>query len=321
VLLPAGTAKTTALTGHTGKVYSVASSPDGSVITAGSGDFMIKVWSRESHACTKTLTGHSGFVSALCVLEDSDELLSGGGGDDFAIRRHNLAAAGATVAPLPRMHKGLGGYAEAIVRVSATRFAACSQSTSKNLFVWELEAEAPVAELAGHTNNVLALAVQEQQSAGCDGRMVSGGDDNTLRVWSLRTFACLATIETPRSVTALLRQGDGIVVSGHGDGVLRVWDIAAKAKLGEMAGHTDQVTGLAQLPDGRLCSASWDKTVRVWSLSVRRCVGVIRSATEKLWRCCVTVDGRLAVACVDKTAHLHVVDAAMSAPAQVAAPL
>ena len=72
--------------------------------------------------------------------------------------------------------------------------------------------------LAGHTSNVRALAVLP------DGKLASGSDDKTVRVWDAASGACLLTL----------------------------------------AGHTRAVNALAALPDGKLASGSADKTVHVW---------------------------------------------------------
>ncbi len=51
------------LTGHSGKVNSVAFSPDGALLASESGDDTIKLWEVESGRELRTLTGHGGRVS------------------------------------------------------------------------------------------------------------------------------------------------------------------------------------------------------------------------------------------------------------------
>ena len=72
--------------------------------------------------------------------------------------------------------------------------------------------------LEGHTNWVSAVAVLG------DGRVVSGGYDNTLRVWDVDTGVCERVLEGHTdAVFAVAVLGGGRVVSGSGDRTLRVW--------------------------------------------------------------------------------------------------
>src|SRR5262249_52663408 len=57
---------------------------------------------------------------------------------------------------------------------------------------------------------------------------------------------------------------DGRVVSGSDDGTVRVWDLDSGACLRVLEGHGADVSAVAVTPDGRAVSGSVDRTVRVW---------------------------------------------------------
>ena len=76
-----------------------------------------------------------------------------------------------------------------------------------------------MATLEGHEDFVCSLAVLE------DGRLASGSDDCTIKIWDLAIGACVATLE----------------------------------------GHDDAVRSLAVLEGGRLASGSDDWTIRTWA--------------------------------------------------------
>ena len=92
--------------------------------------------------------------------------------------------------------------------------------------------------LTGHENYVYAVAALP------NGRLASGSDDETVRVWDVETGECVQ------------------VLTGHDDWV---WDVETGECVQVLTRHDDTVHGVAALPDGRLASCSdADKTVQVW---------------------------------------------------------
>ena len=59
---------------------------------------------------------------------------------------------------------------------------------------------------------------------------------------------------------------DGRIVSGSDDKTLRIWsrDEAGIWQSEELVGHTDWVRCLQVLPDGRIVSGSDDQTIKIW---------------------------------------------------------
>ncbi len=114
--------------------------------------------------------------------------------------------------------------------------------------------------LEGHTSFVNAVAVTP------DGlHVVSGSDDNTLRVWDLAMGETKTTHQGHTSfVKAVAVTPDGRrVVSGSADNTLRVWDLAT-GESKTLQGHTSFVNAVAVIPDGLLEHVSpieWDNVV------------------------------------------------------------
>ena len=93
--------------------------------------------------------------------------------------------------------------------------------------VWDVKRRALDVVISGHTHVVHALAALP------DGRLLSGSEDRTLKVWDERMLS--------------VRGG-----------------AAADTCAATLVGHTGFVFALAVLPDRRVVSGSYDGTVRVW---------------------------------------------------------
>lgn len=120
-----------------------------------------------------------------------------------------------------------------------------------------------VRTLTGDLGRIDALAVLP------DGRVVSGSNDKTLRVWETGSGQLVKTLAGHTgAVNALAVLPDGRVVSGSDDTTLRIWDVGLGETVRTLEGHTDWVNSLAVLPEGRVVSGSRDATLRVWDMDL-----------------------------------------------------
>jgi WD40 repeat protein len=99
--------------------------------------------------------------------------------------------------------------------------------------------------------------------------LVSGSEDNTVKVWNIESGTLLRSLEGHDSsvLTVAVSEDGRTVVSGSEDKTLRVWDLETGAPRMTLAGHASSVDAVAISPDGRTAiSGSDDETVKVWSL-------------------------------------------------------
>ncbi len=135
-----------------------------------------------------------------------------------------------------------------------------------------------------------------------DGKIVSGSDDGTVRVWDMEgkeLAVCKGHEDLIRSVCVTK---DGKIVSGSDDGTVRVWDMEGK-ELAKCRGHEGWVTSVCVTADGKIVSGSRDKTVRAWDMQGKTLV-ICRGHESSVYSVCVTKDGKIVSASADSTARV-----------------
>ena len=99
-------------------------------------------------------------------------------------------------------------------------------------------------------------------------KIVSGSDDNTVRIWDAATGELLRTLVGHTSqVNTVAWSPDGTqIASGSLDRTIRIWNAFTGELLKTLIGHTDWVTSVVWSSDGtHIASCSYDKTVRIWN--------------------------------------------------------
>jgi hypothetical protein len=103
------------------------------------------------------------------------------------------------------------------------------------------------ATLQGHTRSLTSVAFS------ADGlTLASGSDDQTVRLWDVRTGQTMATLRGHTGfVNAVAFGPDGqTLASGSMDDTVRLWDVKAGPHKATLQGHTDRVESVAFSPDG-----------------------------------------------------------------------
>jgi serine/threonine protein kinase len=133
-------------------------------------------------------------------------------------------------------------------------------------------------------------------------RALSGGDDATVRLWSLQNGRLLQTLTGHSgAVMSVALSADGHRgLSGSWDGTLRLWDLNAGRLLRCWEGTWKGIKAVAINPDGRRgLSGSADHCVRLWDLESGQELYCLQGHTDLVQAVAIAADGRLAVSGAD----------------------
>ncbi|XP_066904078.1 F-box/WD repeat-containing protein 7 isoform X7 [Halyomorpha halys] len=151
---------------------------------------------------------------------------------------------------------------------------------------WRVKPIRPPKVLKGHDDHVITCL----QFSGS--RIVSGSDDNTLKVWSATTGKCLRTLVGHTGGVWSSQMSGSTIISGSTDRTLKVWNAETGQCIHTLYGHTSTVRCM-HLHEKKVVSGSRDATLRVWDVDSGECLHVLVGHLAAVR--CVQYNGKLVV--------------------------
>eukprot|EP00127_Corallochytrium_limacisporum_P007434 Clim_evm37s251 gene=Clim_evmTU37s251 len=199
-------------------------------------------------AC-KRLVGHEGTVSGVAVNAAGNLLVSAG--HDRMVKIWRLSE--------------VNDAADAMGDAGTQKAKRPKQSKARADAVSAL---APELTMGSHVNSVNAVVWSMDQKS-----VVSGGEDNTVRIFEASTGTNLTSVPFPAPVTSVdCSYASGLIGASCFDNCVRVIDPRATSTVvmsrSSLAGHTQPVVDLSWSPksSSHLASVSLDGSLRVWDI-------------------------------------------------------
>ncbi|KAH6668788.1 WD40-repeat-containing domain protein [Halenospora varia] len=231
---------------------------EGNILASGSIDKSVKIWNFEDKS-TFFLKGHKDWVNAVRVDAASRTVLSAS--DDLTLRLWDLDTK-STI----QVYEGHVGQVQQVVLMPAeyepdeTEIEDSDDGTSSSASVSDMDEHSPCPSTISPFDHWLPGRAKPPRY------MMTGGLDNTVRLWDVHTGRCLKTMFGHlEGVWALA--GDTLrVVSGAQDRMVKVWDARTGKCEKTFSGHARPVTCIG-LSDSRMATGSEDCEVRMYSFN------------------------------------------------------
>ena len=221
---------------------SISFSPNQKMIATASWSGSVKIWESETFQQVKQFRGHSERATQVLFHPQTSGELSSEGmqvDDGAATSKVDLISCG----------------------------------VDKQIHLWNLSSQTPMATLKGHVDRVNRIALHPF------GRhLASTSNDMTWRLWDLETKSMILEQEGhSRPSFGCAFHPDGSLLCSTGlDSFGRVWDLRSGKSIFLMKGHVSSVLTTDWAADGfTLATGGDDNAVRIWDLRRKRCVYTI----------------------------------------------
>lgn len=252
--------------------------------------------------CVQTLTVVEDRVISLCIPQANNKLIAGLA--DGTIKVWNI--------PNLTLELTMNAHRKSVESLCCTEKYLFSSSCDHSIKIWDMDKNFDlVTAMRDHVGEVNALCLTDK-TIGC---LISASFDKTIKVWNLRTYKCLQTLEGHTKAVKTLAVSGSILFSGSNDGCIMVWnlkymsciftidahdgwvktlalkdkslisgsfdylikewDITTFNNISKMAAHNDDVLSLL-VTDKFLFSGSQDKTIMIWDYKTKKCVGTLK---------------------------------------------
>jgi len=272
-----------------GSVFSVAISPDGKLLVAGTGDGELRLWNTVNATPLYTFHGHTDWIRSVVFSPSGNTIASGS--EDQTVRLWNVET-GECLGIL----KGHSSRIYAVAFSPDERTLA-SGSDDHTVRLWDVKTKECQGILRGHKGMVYSVAFSPSGDL-----VASSSGDQTIRLWDTQVGECIRTLygHTNRVRSVGFSPDGDMIASGSGDQTIRLWQVDTGACIGILHGHTNWIWSVVFTVDGsKIISGSDDQTIRIWDIRTTECIRTIEAQGSRVYSVAVSSDGNVTASAND----------------------
>ena len=156
--------------------------------------------------------------------------------------------------------------------------------------VWDAATGKKLRQFSGHVRGGVTCVVYDHK----DRLVISGGEDNTIRVCDYDTGKLIRTLTGHKNTVWLLALSPGgeMLASAHSDGVVRLWDYRAGKELHVLNQSRGRTDCLSLSHDGRMLVTTSGEHAHVWDTATGKEIRQIKGPFGSVGSAMFTRDGK-----------------------------
>ena len=224
-------------------------------LIAGCSGTLVRILEAATGVCLATLAGHEGGV--LSVTFSFDDVFLVSGSEDATVRVWDVQTGG--------LFAKLEGHTHPVYSVASSPTQAIAASGALDLTVrlWNLSSDGRCyGTLSGHSSFVRSVCWLDTD------RFVSGGDDNKVKVWDVKSGQCLKTFDEHSQPVCFVASSPGgsKIASGSDDSTICIHDARISDAMPTISVDYG-VRSVCFSLDGETIVYTTDTSVVVWDLA------------------------------------------------------